>query len=863
MDKFEYKASVDEIKALIAEGEYAEAVKIADKIDWRRVRSVMMLCTISDLYKINRRFQESKDILLMAYEKHPTGRLIIYSLCELCIKMGEYDQASEYYKEFVQIAPRDTGRYVLQYRLYEALDVSIEERIAILEEFKKREPREKWVYELAYLYHRIGLTTKCVEECDEMYLWFGEGRYVIKALELKALHQPLSPEQQEKYDAYIEGRSAGEDVDDDTPVEEDDEDIPEEEPAEEETDRGWEEEQEYEQSVLSAPTTELPEVKTVDVGQYNTINLQMALAESMKEVLADSSEDVDTADDGVEEIEEIEEAANVYVDEKPEAVEHIEVFSEEEAQDPVLENGNTAITDALIAPLLEETAEIPRVNVTALKEEELQKASEEIVRDDTLVFDAQKIIEEMTREAERLQARTLREQALASQKPSEYDKFLAQEYDGQLSIVLPEAEKIEKQITGQLSIDDIMAEWEQTKQDNKEKRMEDVRQHILSQTGSLFANFDEATKNGLLEELEKAFMAAIMKESGRNPRVKKVVFADKDLDEKVSLKKETSVPENWEEEPQTEEPEEEEQAEEIEGEEVEAENEEAAAQKKEPEKAEKPAKPAKSRKMPAPKERAEEAEEETIKERELSVEEQELFGKFVHQRKSRRQLIHALDNMSLASCTGNIIITGEEEITTLSLAKAMIREMQYNDSNFSGKVAKVEGPVLNKKDVEATFAKLDNGALIIAEAAKLKQATAASVIKVLEKEKMGILVFMTGTKSEIDNLLKKNKALVNNFNLRVDIEPLDNESLVAYAKQYAEEQEYSIDEFGILALHTRIADRQTNDHEVSLAEVRELVDEAIGFANKKTPKHFMDILLAKRYDEEDMIILREKDFMHY
>ena len=863
MDKFEYKASVDEIKALIAEGEYAEAVKIADKIDWRRVRSVMMLCTISDLYKINRRFQESKDILLMAYEKHPTGRLIIYSLCELCIKMGEYDQASEYYKEFVQIAPRDTGRYVLQYRLYEALDVSIEERIAILEEFKKREPREKWVYELAYLYHRIGLTTKCVEECDEMYLWFGEGRYVIKALELKALHQPLSPEQQEKYDAYIEGRSAGEDVDDDTPVEEDDEDIPEEEPAEEETDRGWEEEQEYEQSVLSAPTTELPEVKTVDVGQYNTINLQMALAESMKEVLADSSEDVDTADDGVEEIEEIEEAANVYVDEKPEAVEHIEVFSEEEAQDPVLENGNTAITDALIAPLLEETAEIPRVNVNALKEEELQKASEEIVRDDTLVFDAQKIIEEMTREAERLQARTLREQALASQKPSEYDKFLAQEYDGQLSIVLPEAEKIEKQITGQLSIDDIMAEWEQTKQDNKEKRTEDVRQHILSQTGSLFANFDEATKNGLLEELEKAFMAAIMKESGRNPRVKKVVFADKDLDEKVSLKKETSVPENWEEEPQTEEPEEEEQAEEIEGEEVEAENEEAAAQKKEPEKAEKPAKPAKSRKMPAPKERAEEAEEETIKERELSVEEQELFGKFVHQRKSRRQLIHALDNMSLASCTGNIIITGEEEITTLSLAKAMIREMQYNDSNFSGKVAKVEGPVLNKKDVEATFAKLDNGALIIAEAAKLKQATAASVIKVLEKEKMGILVFMTGTKSEIDNLLKKNKALVNNFNLRVDIEPLDNESLVAYAKQYAEEQEYSIDEFGILALHTRIADRQTNDHEVSLAEVRELVDEAIGFANKKTPKHFMDILLAKRYDEEDMIILREKDFMHY
>lgn len=867
LDKFEYKASADEIKALIAEGDFAEAVKIADKIDWRRVRSVMMLCTISDLYKINRRFQESKDILLMAYEKHPTGRLIIYSLCELCIKMGEYDQASEYYKEFVQIAPRDTGRYVLQYRLYEALDVSIEERIAILEEFKKREPREKWVYELAYLYHRIGLTTKCVEECDEMFLWFGEGRYVIKALELKALHQPLSPEQQDKYDAYIEGRSAGEDVDDDEPepeieeesIDEMEEEFPEDEPEEEleeeMTDDGGDEEAVSMQDVLSAPTTELPEVKTVDVGQYNTINLQMALAESMKEVLADDEEPEDAEDDA-REIEEIEESAEVFAADEPEE------FEESEEPDDLEEEKPSSITDALIAPLLEETAELPVVkNTNVLNEAELQKASEEIVRDDTLVFDAQKIIEEMTREAERLQARALREQAMASQKPSEYDKFLSQEYDGQLSIVLPDAAKVEKQITGQLSIDDIMAEWEQMKQDNKEKRMEDVRQHILAQTGSLFANFDEATKNGLLEELEKAFMAAIMKESGKKPQVKKVVFPDDELEDAAASRKEKPVPRRQE----TEEEEQEQETVVIEAEPEETAEAEETAQAQQPEGKNEPAKPGKTAKEPAGKTQTEEADagEEQGKDRELSVEEQELFGKFVHQRKSRRQLIHTLDNMSLASCTGNIIITGEEEITTLALAKALIREMQYNDNNFSGKVAKVEGPVLNKKDVEATFSKLDNGALIIAEAAKLKQATVASIIKVLEKEKMGILVLLAGTKTEIDNLLKKNKALVNNFNLRVDVEPLDDESLVAYAKQYAEEQEYSIDEFGILALHTRIADKQTNDHEVTLAEVRELVDEAIEYANKKTPKHFMDILLAKRYDEEDMIILREKDFMHY
>ncbi|MDE5717900.1 MAG: hypothetical protein K2I53_09865 [Lachnospiraceae bacterium] len=858
MDKFEYKASADEIKALIAEGEYAEAVKIADKIDWRRVRGVMMLCTISDLYKINRRYQESKDILLMAYEKHPTGRLIIYSLCELCIKMGEFDQASEYYKEFVQIAPRDTGRYVLQYRLYEALDVSIEERIAVLEEFKKREPREKWVYELAYLYHRIGLTTKCVEECDEMFLWFGEGRYVIKALELKALHQPLSPEQQEKYDAYIEGRSAGEDVDgvDEEPAEEA---VPDEVPGDtqvaEEISHGQADIGEEAQEVLAAPTTELPEVKTVDVGQYNTINLQMALAESMKEVLDDGEgiQESEIYSDAPADMEEFEEeepgfkdvyetgeyASGDLTDEEPEELETAEI---EETGD--LTEAEPSITDTIIAPLLEETAKLPNVN--ALNEEELQAASEEIVREDTAVFDAQKIIEEMTREAERLQARALREQALAASKPTEYDKYLAQEYDGQISFVLPDAEKVEKQITGQLSIDDIMAEWEQMKKDNQEKRMEDVRQHILAQTGSLFASFDEATKNGLLEELEKAFMAAIMKESSKNPHVKKVVFPNGVPDQKApSVKEEASAQEEQKAVRETEDTE-------LSGDTDTVETDE----KKSPEKPVKEAAPARE---------SEEAdsETETAKDRELSPEEQELFGKFVHQRKSKKQLIHALDNMSLASCTGNIVITGEEDATTMSLAKALIREMQYNDSNFSGKVAKIEGHVLNKKDVEATFSKMDNGALIIAEPARLKTATVTSMMKVLEKENMGLLALLVGTKAEVNGLLSKNSALTDIFNLRVDIEPLDNEALVAYAKQYAEDMEYSIDEFGILALHTRIADRQTSDHEVTLAEVRKLVDEAIGYANKKTPKHFMDILLAKRYDEEDMIILRERDFMHY
>lgn len=871
MDKFEYKASADEIKALIAEGEYAEAMKIADKIDWRRVRSVMMLCTISDLYKINRRYQESKDVLLMAYEKHPTGRLIIYSLCELAIKMGEYDEASRYYKEFVQIAPRDTGRYVLQYRLYEALDVSIEERIAVLEEFKKREPKEKWVYELAYLYHRIGLTTKCVEECDEMFIWFGEGRYVIKALELKALHQPLSPEQQEKYDDFVEGRSAGR-VDEEEEQEEEDVIPPGDTQVAGKVRHGQASDEE-EQDVLEAPTTELPEVKTVDVGQYNTINLQMELAESMKEILAqeEPQEKPSITDTLIAPLlEETEEIPEAEISEEEEALKAEALLEEDESADFEEETEEAEETEVFEEKEEAFEEEEPPSEPTKLRKdentlsaEELQEASEEIVREDTIVFDAQKIIEEMTREAERLQAKAMREQQMAmASKPTQYDKFLSQEYDGQISFVVPDAGQVEKQITGQLSIDDIMAEWEQMKKDNEEKRMEDVRQHILAQTGSLFASFDEATKNGLLEELEKAFMAAIMKESGKNPHVKKVIFPDDEQEDTAPAAKTASTaakPASVEETPKQEDP-----AESAPKEEALAEdNRETEASQESSETEEKAVEPVEeTAKEVTPTEKKTEIEEQVGKDRELSPEEQELFGKFVHQRKSRRQLVQVLDNMSLASCTGNVLITGEEETTTLALAKALIREMQMNDGNFSGKVAKVEGHTLNKKDVEATFGKLEGGALIITEADQIKPATVVSMLKTLEKENSGLLALLVGTKNEIAELLSRNERLTVPFNLRVDIEPLNDESLVAYARQYAEEMEYSIDEFGILALHTRIADRQTSDHEVTLAEVRDLIDEAISYANKKTPKHFMDILLAKRYDEEDMIILREKDFMH-
>lgn len=924
LDKYEYKIRSDEIKSLIAEGEFAEAVSIADTIDWRRVKSVMMLCTISDLYKINRRYQESKEILLLAYERHPSSRSIIYSLCELSIKLEEYVQAIEYYKEFAQIAPKDTGRYILQYRLYEAQDVSLEERIAVLEEFKRRDPREKWEYELAYLYHRIGLTTKCIEICDEMFFMFGEGKYVIKALELKALHEPLSADQQAKYDAWIRERNGV--------------DLPEDEPDEEDEDidglsrdtrvagKIRHPEEEAGGDVSAAPTMELPEVKTVDVGQYNTINLQMALAESMKEILEDngaqavpeeemsvpiqvtdsddeqSAEDIETEDTDIRDVDvediDIEETETEDVEAEETEVESTSIEEAETAEDT--EDEETAegtesteaededseqdsIAKTLIAPLLEETVEMPaseeieeqmrktpviafpKQAETAAEEQiaeettkedpeskkmtmdtdDLREIGAQIAQEDTAAFDAQQILEQM-------------------RKPSKYDSLLSQEYDGQISLVVPEAERVEKQITGQLSIEDIMAEWEEMKKTTKQKQMEEVRQRILAHTGNIFADFDEATKNGLLEELERAFVAAIMKDSDKKPAIKKVINPEDVAEEVPAPKKLTPEMEKIVEEA-VKDSEEELLAAEIEDEVEELEE----IEETEPEEVQEQIPQEQEEATEEPQTQTEttltahEPVEEVRQDRDLTEEEAELFAQFVHHRRSKKQLIHALDNMSLASCTGNVVITGEEEAATLSLAKDLIKEMQYNDNNFSGKVAKISGNVLNKKDVAETFARLDNGALIIEKASRLKSSTIIKMNKFLERDNTGLLLLMVDKKQSMNRLFDENAVLHNNFNLRVDIEPLDNEALVAYAKQYAEELEYSIDEFGILALHTRIADRQTIDHEVSMSEVRELVDEAISYANKKTPKHFMDILLAKRYDDEDMIILRERDFMQY
>lgn len=521
MDKYEYKVRLQEIKDLIAKGEYVEAASIADTIDWTRVKSVMMLCTISDLYKINRRLEDARDLLLLAYDRYPGGRSIVYSLCELFIKMGDVVQAVEYYKEFVQIAPKDTGRYILQYKLYEAQDVSIEERIEVLKELKSKEYIEKWAYELAYLYHRIGLATKCVEECDELILWFGEGRYVMKAMELKMLHEPLTPSQEEKY-AEMKGeivrQKAAEEAGEVYP------ETPEEEKPEEEVDESPTKE------ILTSDPDDI-QVKVMNVGQYDTINMQKELAANMKELwdqktdkepkaegdtdlqetkrldsLADALEDFTMAETKVIETDAVKEALNqseeqgeVFFGETSEmtpvsAEESSAEITEETLEQPMeapVQSGQSTVPEAA-APKAEEPQE------EVLQEEEPQEEEEP----ETVVLPAREI-------EEHINAQPVMKPRIAATidphkpLPEGMEKMLGMEYDGQISMVVPEAEQVEKQITGQISLEDVLAEWERVKKENEQKRMEEVQQHILQQTGAMFTEFEAATRDGLLEKLEK------------------------------------------------------------------------------------------------------------------------------------------------------------------------------------------------------------------------------------------------------------------------------------------------------------------------------------------------------------------------
>lgn len=898
MDKYEYKLRLEEIKTLNKKGRFQESAQIADTIDWKKVRNTSTLGIISDVYKINRRFDDAREILLLANEKSPQNRRIVYALCDLAIKTGQVVEAVEYYKQFVQLSPNDNSKYILLYKIYEAQDISLEERIAVLKEYKKREYNEKWAYELAFLYHRVGLATECVEECDQLILWFGEGKYVLKAMELKRLYVPLSPAQQQLYDSQYGGRNA---------VEEE----PQEAPAQEQT-----------QAVRSAESKEKADldihVKPMDMGQYNTINLQEALAASMRDVFAVDREEVKTASPEQEEPDLMKNQQTVYAAENGngEYQEDISRVLEESDQWDAQATGQLDTEETKLAADAVDAAESVSVQPTqstpqvyADVEPTLPVASSS----EACAYVAEPVNAQP--EAPILAAQPAPEQTPAVTDPADAGMqeihpavvetpWMPMETDKieriqgveiqEKAAAVPERQperkavvgntKIERQTTGQMNIEEVLKEWERLKKENEEKRKQETRQWMLQQTGSLFDDFDESSRNGVLEQLQREESLPVEDEKApANAENQEAPAGDRAAVETTAAKAPLVDPSR---ETETEELEEIEEAPPVadaaqgyteqnaETEAQDAEPVQRYAKQAAPERIGAPAtEETKASRQEAPTPQPEASgEEKRLQERvsqqqaaervrSMTKAERKIFAQFIPTKRAMRQLVAALDEISLSAYTGNVVITGMPGSGTLKLTKCMIREIQASDGNFSGKVAKVNAELINKKDAKALVEKVANGALVIEKAGKLSNEGCEKLADALNQEHTGIIVFVLDEKRAIDRLYKKNGRLMESFTARFDIAALDSATLVKYGCQYAYTQEYSIDELGRLALHTRIEDMQTSSHAVTVGEVRDIVDEAIAHANRKTIGHFIDIVLRRRYDEDDMIILREKDFI--
>lgn len=1031
MDKYEYKHLVEQIQSLIDQGQYADAAAIADKIDWRRVRSVMTLGTISDLYKINCRYEDARDIMLLAYDRKPESRQICYSLCELYIKTGEPVEAAEFYKEFEKLAPKDPGRYILKYKLYDAYDVTLDEKIEVLEKLKAEEYQEKWMYELASLYHRRGLGTKCVEVCDELILWFGSGKYVNMAMELKMLHEPLTPIQQQKYDHRFDDEAQWQSQPQQPQYQPQEQMThqPQPQPVRQATQneeivprttnewkvsdverasaeqlgatRVFNVEEVRQQLKNSGAGSDIDDiqVKTVDVGQYNTMNLQAEIAAGLKEVLdKDSKEDEPQRHDG-----NLDSATRVIVspmldpdsDSGPLDLPVIEGVEDEEELEKQEESKERV-------PENIEKSEVFFETPGEMYQDENGYFHEASERPATKAGEQEKGFAQIRREGKSV----LEKEAMKAQPPEPMAKVLTQEADGQLRLVMPENKKLEKQITGQLSIEDIRAEWERMKQDSQEKQEEEVRQQVLRQTGRMFTEFEEAIRDNILKQMENTIdptsfanvetdaepapveepaevektveaaepaegsEAVMADESGESVEttvtdgaadaveatetvdptetVKEIEIAETaetaesigttetmesigtaetmessgtaETTEVAGAAEEASnesqnlmeFESDWDMEgvipsevPDEEEPVREESfVEKVAEEEVTA---------KEPAAEEKEAAPVKSAfermrealpdevmeddfswsedgiedagetekrdwnseeekapegaisfdNLPEEEESQEGAEQQPEQEkvRALTKEEEELYGSLINGDSDRAQLARAIDNVSMAAYTGNVIITGDPGSNTMDLAKKMIYEVKLSDSNFSGKVAKIPGKALNNKDIAQLLDDLKNGALIVEKASDVSDQTAADLHKNLQRENFGIIVVLLDTKKNVNKFFKAHEELKPLFNARIDVQPMSNDALALFARQYALDNEFSIDNLGMLALHTKIDEMQTANHAVTMSDVKEIMDDAIHSASRKTLGHFFDIILGRRYDDEDMIVITEKDFI--
>ncbi len=1082
VDKYEYKLKTEQMLELMENGSYRQAAEIADQIEWKRVRNVTMLINVSDIYEKNKEYQKSYDVLSIAYHRAEGSRKVIYHLCTLAIKTGNVDEAIDYYDDFMQIAPKDPNQFILRYQILRAQRAPIEQQIEALEEFKKSEYIEEWAYELAKLYQEAGMTAECLEECDDLILWFSEGKYVYKAMELKMQYKPLTPSQQEKYDrryekmssdteempdleAYTERKAQEEDAVETEAVE------VAEEPAAETQDENKKEESEA--STSDSGTAGMHILKEAGKKIGDTMRLDEALKkllhpeknENEEETPEMSSDDAAEAPGVESEIDdrdndEHEEPDMTDLEAEIDAIESVADLgmADRIAGTAVPEAGAKVSVSGDMKEIIPDDVEVPEEETEEVEEpesEELEEVDAEVLEPEEIAeAEAEPLESEETEEVEGeiLDVEEAEAEPLESEEIEEADAEALDDEENETADMIGE----DTQITGQMSLEDILEGWDsqtvdQVGEENQDISEEDILEEDFSEPedistqqgsdeGSMSGNesietveeFD-AIEYGEAEDLDEAdYEEAEDLDEADYEEAEDLDEADyedaEDLDEADYEEVEDLDEADYEEAEDLDEADYEE-AEDLDEADAEEVVENASAKKTEPilppdiqrlideiegvvPPEEEVAKPVRTRKIdntptenmgkvadelrlddmdledaedyeedeeyfsdddydtgfipdedePEDNESGEEydrlfddddyegeapdleeefrinpdhgtepddreipdddddimdimssattplSRKETAKliatgktsplpldeisdalsmtdtgfivrarydlsgqsgkgpRPTLTEEQKKLFSYFVPVRGMSEQLVDVLEqdknctNRKGTSRTGNLLIIGNKGNGKTVLAVDVVKAIQKQRKIHQGKVAIVTGESLNKKKISDIFAKLHGGALIIEKAGKMNEKTVARLNKAMEKDTGELLVVLEEQRKPLDRLLSSNREFRRKFTSRLEVPIFINDELVTFGQTYAQENGYRIDEMGILALYSKIDSLQREDHAVTVAEVKDVMDEAIRHSQKASAKKLVKRVFGKNTDDADRILLSEKDF---
>ncbi len=836
MDKYEYRVRTEQMLEYMEQKSYKKAMEIADSIDWRKAKNAAMLCTASEIYEYNGEYEKSREILFIAYDRAPGSRKIVYRLGTLALKLNDVREATDCYEEFIAMAPKDPNQYILRYKILKSQNAPLSQQIEALEEFKKAEYVEKWAYELAKLYHEAGMVAECLEECDDLILWFSEGKYVYQAMELKMKYKPLTPLQQEKYNHRNDEKKPVKKV----------------EPVAEKKEEKVEN--------VEEPTVEM---------KVDEVNAAISLENTTK-VEAVSAEEA-------EKIEETPVAEEESVEEEAETIE--EAPAEEEAE--TIEE----------APAEEETEIIEE----APAEEEAETIEEAPAEEET------DIIEEVPAE----------EEAEASEEPQVLDETEDEDVSKE---IFSQSSK--------MSVEEILQNWEEKQKENaqliqeEQERARRDKEKLESQKVEEESILPDDIRQ-LMEELE-AEAAEIKQNKARREKVEApeeetvepLETMEEETVETVETKEEEPIeepaeesvqeeekaePEEVEEDPFDEESFDEEAFEEVESEDFEEieeieEIEESEGIKlgdtqaiaisakalmndtvveepleKEEQRRPEPSSPFDTAFIVQGRYDLEAQSEIGIKAG-LTEEQKKLFSYFVPVHGMSEQIVDVLENDKRCrtrygtSRTANLLVVGRKGSGKTVLAVDIVKAIQKNRKLKQGKVGIVTAESLNKKDVSHIIEKLHGGAIIIERASKLNKKTVLELNDLMEEQTGELLVVLEEERRPLDKMLALYPDFKKKFTSRLELPVFINDELVTFAQTYAKENGYKIDEMGILALYSRIDLMQREESIVTVADVKEIMDDAIAHSQKMTFKRFLKKLFGKKKNKSSRIVLQEQDF---